>query len=228
MFPVRNILSPQPEEPPKAASRRIAASEKKLRTLPNPHLCSRHRCARKARCHDASRTQGASGRRQCGRCCRRRPRTLACGVERREAQRPDGGPRKLAFRGARASGWNSQLHPDKPDRPAVTPRALSAARRASRSQGKPQGVSQTPGASRRSIPPVEGKARPPKHLTDEARLRGEGGSRRREKREGQSEPSPKRTAERCLTPIERHRPPEDNRVPAHSAVRACRIREATR
>src|ERR1043165_10119699 len=31
-----------------------------------------------------------------GRHCRRRLRTLACGVERREAQRPGGGPRKPA------------------------------------------------------------------------------------------------------------------------------------
>ena len=59
-------------------------------------------------------------------------------VERREAQRPGGGPRKPAIAGRARLG-------------AGLANPLSLARTVPRSQGAPQGVSQTPGASRRSI-----------------------------------------------------------------------------
>jgi len=61
-------------------------------------------------------------------------------MERREAQHPGGGPRKPAAVVVRAPGAGFATPPPK------------SGARAARSQGRLKGVSQTPGASRRSIP----------------------------------------------------------------------------
>jgi hypothetical protein len=80
----------------------------------------------------------------------RRLRTLACGVERREAQR-FGGEASQALRSppARASGWDSQSRPCK---------ARWGVRRNAPAPRK-GAVAQRPGASRRSIPRFGGNGK---------------------------------------------------------------------
>jgi len=64
------------------------ATQNKLSPLPKPHVHSSHPCWLKGRCHDAIDERAGSG-----------PPTTRPAVERREAQRPGGGPRKLAIAG---------------------------------------------------------------------------------------------------------------------------------
>gem|GEM_PF-4838356 len=117
-------------------------SEKKLSPPPKPPLHCPASLLAQGRCHDAIRKPGRGRAADNAACPFRRLRTLACGVERREAQRFGGGASQaLRSPPARASGWVSQTRPCKARwgvrHNAPAPR-LGA-------------VAQRPGASRRSI-----------------------------------------------------------------------------